>query len=195
MRHALLAAAALTLAGCATRPAIPEQAAGVFSLEEDLAGETTARGQFRSITGTERGFTAHLHGRLEGDTFILVEDFAYDDGERDQKTWRLTRTGPGRYSGTREDVIGEAIGFQDGAAFRLEYKVRLPSDDGRGLVVHFRDVLVETPNGAILNRANVGYFGIRVARVELNITRAPRYGGAVPKSVKRFSDETAFSTA
>jgi hypothetical protein len=171
MRHYFLAAA-LSLAGCATAPAVPEQTAGVFSLERDLAGETTARGAFHSITGTERGFTAHLHGHIEGDIFVLTEDFIFDDGERDRKTWRLTRIAPGRYSGTREDVIGEAVGYQDGPAFRLEYKVRLPSDNGRGLVVRFRDVLVETRDGNVLNRANVGYFGLRVARVELNIERA-----------------------
>ncbi|GAM98556.1 putative lipoprotein precursor [alpha proteobacterium U9-1i] len=107
---------------------------------------------------------------MEGDVFVLVEDFEYDDGERDRKTWRLRRVSEGRYSGTREDVVGEAVAFQDGPALRLEYDVRLPGEDGRpGRKVRFRDVLVRTGDG-ILNRANVGLFGLRVARVELTIS-------------------------
>lgn len=171
MKQMLLASlAALSLIGCATRPAIPAETAGSFVLEEDLLGLHVARGEFRAINGVRRGFTARLNGAWDGAVFTLIEDFEYDDGERDQKTWRLTRTGPGEYTGTREDVVGTARGFQDGDAFRLEYDVPLPSDEGEGRKVRFRDVLVETADGAVLNRANVGWFGLRVAQVELQIT-------------------------
>ncbi len=170
---AMLAAALLFLAACATRPPLPrETAPDAFVLEEDLVGRTVARGEFRAINGTRRGFTATLNGSWDGRTMTLVEDFVYDDGERDRKTWVLERVSPGRYVGTREDVVGQAVGFQDGAAFRLEYNVRLPSENGRGRVVRFRDVIVNTPDGRILNRATVGLFGLRVARVELTIDRA-----------------------
>lgn len=172
MTVAMLAAALLFLAACATRPPLPQEAgADAFVLEEDLVGRTVARGEFRAINGTRRGFVATLNGTWDGRTMTLIEDFVYDDGERDRKTWVLQRVSPGRYVGTREDVVGQAIGFQDGAAFRLEYNVRLPSANGRGRVVRFRDVIVNTPDGGILNRATVGLFGLRVARVELTMER------------------------
>lgn len=166
-------ASLFALSACATRPAVPrESAADAFVLEEDLLGRTVARGEFRAINGVRRGFTATLNGSWDGSTMTLVEDFIYDDGERDRKTWRLRRVSPGRYVGTREDVVGEAVGFQDGNAFRLEYDVRLPSDDGRpGRQVRFRDVIVNTDDGNILNRANVGLWGLRVATVNLVIRR------------------------
>lgn len=168
------AAASLTLlAACATRPGIPAQAAAdTFVLEQDLVGQTIARGEFRAITGTRRAFTATLNGTWDGRVMTLVEDFVYDDGERDRKTWRLERVSPGRYVGTREDVVGQAIGYQDGRAFRLEYDVRLPSEDGPGRKVRFRDVLVNNADGGVLNRANVGWWGLRVATVSLEIQRA-----------------------
>lgn len=171
---AALAAALVVLAACATRPPLPrETAPDAFVLEEDLLGRTVARGEFRAITGAVRGFTATLNGTWDGRTMTLVEDFVFDDGERDRKTWVLERVGPGRYVGTREDVIGQAQGFQDGNAFRLEYNIRLPSENGRGRVVRFRDVIVNTPDGRVLNRATVGWYGLRVARVELTMEREP----------------------
>jgi hypothetical protein len=175
MRLALLSAplSALALAGCATAPSIPPQAATPFVIEQDLLGRTLARGEFRAINGVRRGFDAELNGAWDGATFTLTEDFVYDDGARDRKTWRLTRTADGGYVGTREDVVGEARGYQDGAAFRLDYKVRLPSENGEGRVVRFRDVMVETADGVVINHANVGLWGLRVARVELTIRRAP----------------------
>jgi len=161
-------------AACATRPPIPAQAsAASFVIERDLLGPSVARGEFRTITGVRRGFTAQLNGTWEGDTLTLVEDFAFDDGERDQKTWRLQRVAPGRYVGTREDVVGEAVGFQDGAVFRLEYDVLLPTENGNGRKVRFRDVMATTSGGDVVNNATVGWFGFRVGSVSLVIQRQP----------------------
>lgn len=169
---AALLLAAMTASACATRPRIPDDAAPTsFVIEEDLLGDTVARGEFRSITGARRAFTARLNGTWDGRTLTLVEDFEFDDGERDRKTWRLERTAPGRYVGTREDVVGQAVGYQDGPVFRLEYDMLLPTEDGRGRKVRFRDVMAETTDGAIRNIATVGWWGLRVGSVSLVIER------------------------
>lgn len=165
-------ATSIFLAACASPPRAPEDALSTpFVLERDLAGQNTARGEFRSITGVRRPFTAQLSGVLEGDVFTLTEHFAFADGERDTKTWRLRRSGPGRFEGTREDVVGVAIGRQDGNAFRLEYNVRLPSTKGRGRIVRFRDILFLNQSG-VGNTATVGWRGLRVGGVMLQIERA-----------------------
>ncbi len=172
---AFVAFLSVCLAACASAPPIPDAATGApaFDLERDLAGATTGKGAFRTITGVNRGFTAKLNGFKEGDTFVLVEDFFYDDGETDQKTWRFTPVGEGRYMGTREDVVGTADGFVDGNAFRLEYLVDLPRANGKTTRVRFKDVLIKRDDGSILNKANVIYYGFRIGRVSLEITRAP----------------------
>jgi hypothetical protein len=96
-RVAAIAAFAFTAQACATRPPVPSAASTTpFVAERDLVGASVARGEFRAITGVRRGFTAQLNGTWDGVTLTLVEDFAYDDGERDRKTWHLRRTGPGR---------------------------------------------------------------------------------------------------
>ncbi len=163
----------LAIAGCATPPPIPDNTgAEPFVIEQALRGETVARGEFRSITGVQRGFNVQLHGKWDGRYFTLVEDFVYDDGEKDRKTWRLERVAPGKYIGHREDVVGRAIGTQDGNVFRLEYDVVLPAEKGEGTQVHFRDVMALGPDGAVVNNAVVGFWGFRVGRVHLVIERA-----------------------
>ena len=169
----LLFAAGALVSSCATRPTMPmaDEVGKPFVLERDLAGKTVARGEFRSITGAVRPFTAYLDGSWDGTTLTLVEDFDYDDGEKDRKTWRLKKIADSRYTGTREDVVGEADGFADGDAFRLEYTIRLGGENGRK--VKFRDILYNRDDGVIVNRATVGYYGLRVGRVTLEIQPAP----------------------
>ena len=100
-----------------------------------------------------------------------IEDFLFDDGQKDKKTWRLKRVGKGRYEGAREDVVGIAKGYQDGPAFRLEYDIRLPKKDGTpGRKVRFRDVMVLTAGDVVINNATIGYFGLHVGGVNLKIT-------------------------
>jgi hypothetical protein len=159
------------VSACATRPPLPAEASGsTFIIERDLVGATVARGEFRTITGVRRAFTAYLNGRWDGETLTLVEDFEFDDGERGRKTWRLTPVAPGEYVGFREDVVGEARGYQDGNAFRLEYDLLLPTDDGQRKV-RFRDVMAFGASGSVINNATVGWFGFRVGSVALLIER------------------------
>ncbi|MDZ4762615.1 MAG: DUF3833 family protein [Alphaproteobacteria bacterium] len=163
----------LFVSSCALAPGLPKDTGPTpFVIERDLEGPTVARGEFSAINGLKRGFTAYLDGARSGDIFTLTERFEYDDGEKDQKTWVLTLKGDGAYTGTREDVVGKAKGWQDGQAFRLAYDVRLPNEKGEpGLKVHFQDVMVKTAEGVVLNNASVGKWGFGIARVELEIKR------------------------
>jgi len=168
-------AASIIIAGCATRPPVPAEAAASarFLPEEDLAGRSWGKGEFRSITGVRRAFDVELNGVWDGSTLTLVEDFRYADGVVERKTWRLTKMADGRYRGSREDVVGEAVGFLDGAAFRLEYTMAIPKKDGGARTVKFRDVLVDDGAGGVINRANVSWFGIPVGSVDLKTSRTP----------------------
>ena len=169
---ALTAGLAL-LSACATAPnlSLPSETTQPLLPERDLVGKSTGRGEFSAINGTNRAFTAYLNGSWDGETLTLVEDFEYDDGQTDRKTWRLTKLPSGEYSGTREDVIGTARGYLDGEAFRLEYKIRLQNEDGEpGMTVSFKDILVRQRDDSILNKASIGKWGFKVGSVNLTIT-------------------------
>jgi len=181
IRPVLFAVAGLlALTACATRPPAPK-AEAPFDLARDLGGVSVARGAFSNVFGTRRGFTATLDGRMEGDTFVLAETFAYDDGERDRKTWRLKAAGAGRWTGVREDVVGQAEGFMDGSALRLEYLVDIKRKNGKSTRVRFRDVLVRDASGAVINNAVVAYRGVPIGKVALTITRPPQPAPVTPR--------------
>ncbi len=142
-------------------------------LEDWFRGRTTARGFFLNlIDGSRRDLVVDLVGTWSKgkQTLTLVEDFFYSDGERDKKTWRFTKTGPGTYVGKREDVIGEAKIFTDPAGrIRLQYKAMV---GGRALA--FDDTLALRPDGTVLNTADVSYLFLSVGRVELVFNRGGR---------------------
>lgn len=172
LKPTVFALAAL-LSGCAAAPqiAVSPQTRPLV-LEKFFLGRTVADGSFvNAITGAERKVHVLLDGKWDGKTLRLFEDFFYADGERVQKTWLLTKTGPGTYSGTREDVIGTARGTMEGALVRLDYDANLKSN-GSDITVTFADVLELRADGTLLNKAVVSKLGVKIGDVTLVIRRA-----------------------
>lgn len=136
-------------------------------LEDFFKGKTYAYGSFGAITGLKRSFRVDLTGHVRGKVLTLREDFRYDDGERDTKTWIFTRTGPSTYSGTREDVLGETTVRLSGNTARFTYRVDL-NPGGKPNIVRFHDKLVLRDDGTLRNTALVTKFGLPIARVRVN---------------------------
>ena len=170
-----LAALAVTLAlsGCATAPQLQtnETPAAPLVLETALVGHLRGDGTV-TLFGDKTHFAVTIEGSWDGAELTLVEDFRYDDGKTERKTWHLSRTAPGQYRGTREDVIGTASVRQDGASVRLDYEVMLDTGLGR-IRTRFRDILFLEQPGAVRNRAIVSKFGLRIARVDLLLAKSP----------------------
>ena len=162
--------AALFLGGCASAPILPSEArsAKTLVLEQALNGLTLGDGTVTDITGGTTRFKVEIHGNWDGNVLTLVEDFNYEDGKKERKTWKLTSLGNGRFQGVREDVIGTAAVFQDANAVRLDYHVTLDTSLGK-LDCRFRDLLYLEPDGTVRNTATVSKFGIRLARVSLTM--------------------------
>ena len=150
--------------------ALPAHAADL-RLEDFFRGKTYAYGTFGAINGTSRSFRVDLTGTMRGDVLKLREDFRYDDGERDTKTWVFTRTGPTTYSGTRDDVLGETTVRISGNTAHFTYRVDL-DPDGKPNIVRFFDTLVLKNDGTLRNTALVTKFALPVARVKVNFARS-----------------------
>jgi hypothetical protein len=162
--------APLALAACAAEPPVPVSSEPV-TLVSAFAGRATGRGVFRNgLTGAERRFTARLDGRLRGDVLTVVEDFLYDDGQADRLTWVFTRSGPGTWTGRREDTVGVARVTEDGRVIRLAYVADFRSP-GRVTRLGFSDVITRRADGVIVNDAVVRRGGVPVGTVRFEIAR------------------------
>ncbi len=171
-RHFALSSLALLTAGCATRPPSPAGDVRAITLVDAFRGRTVGRGVFRvPIAGVERRFRADLVGTLRGDSFTVVEDFFFEDGETDRLTWRFRRTGPGSWTGRREDTVGEAKVSETGREVRLDYVADVRS---RGQVTRlgFSDVIYRRPDGVVINEAVVTRSGLPIGSVLFELRRA-----------------------
>jgi hypothetical protein len=142
-------------------------------LEEVLPQITRATGSFSAINGVKRSFVVDLKTSWNGKVLTLREDFVYNDGQKDRKTWRFTKTGANTYQGTREDVIGETTLTVNGKKASFTYLVYLDPKN-KANKVRFRDTMVLQDDGSVLNTANVYKFGFPVAKVQVNFEKPRR---------------------
>ncbi|MCE2518095.1 MAG: DUF3833 domain-containing protein [Alphaproteobacteria bacterium] len=185
--------AAVALAGCA--PNNVASLAGntpALSLEEFFEGETVAYGIFEDRFGSlKRQFRVNISGTVEGDTLTLDEDFLYDDGEKATRVWTITNKGAGadglmRYSGTAEDIDGEASGTVAGNALRWTYSIDLITDDGT-INVTFDDWIYQQDEHVAINRAYVSKFGIEIGSVTLVFLRGKVAAAVGPLNLEQWS--------
>ena len=155
-----------------------------LDLFDYFEGHTVAWGLFEDRFGKmRRQFRVDITGTVDGDTLVLDEAFLYADGERQQRTWTIRRTGESTYSGQAADVEGEAIGVTGGIALHWTYTMDLRVGK-RQLRVAFDDWMFLQPDGVLLNRARVSKFGVQVGSATLAFMKsgqAPQYGAATSR--------------
>ena len=136
-------------------------------LEDYFKGRTEARGIFEDRFGKlRRQFKVTINGTWDGKTLTLDERFKYDDGETDQRIWRITKLGKGKYEGTAADVIGIATGEASGNALNWRYDMDLKVGDG-SFKVTFNDWMFLQSDGVLINRARVSKLGVEIGSVTL----------------------------
>ena len=173
-RIVLAAALALTLAGCAG-PRVDDYAAEkpVLDLKQYFNGTLDAYGIFTDRSGkVVKRFTVVMKGSWNGDDGVLDEDFVYSDGTVQKRIWRLKRWPDGRYTGTADDVVGEARGQARGNAFNWTYTLALPVD-GRVWHVEFDDWMYLMDDRVMLNTAVMSKWGVKLGEVTLSFVKRP----------------------
>jgi len=169
---AATAAAATTLAGCASQQ-IGDYAAEkpVLDLREYFNGTVDAWGVFTDRSGkVVKRFTVVMACTWTGDDGVLDEAFTYSDGTIQRRIWRMKKLPDGRYTGRADDVIGEATGQARGNAFRWGYTLALPVD-GKVIEVQFDDWMYLMSEKVMLNKAVMSKFGFRLGEVTLSFTK------------------------
>lgn len=130
-------------------------------------GPVSAWGQVQDRSGKViKRFTVKLVGTWDGPNGVLKEDFAYADGSKQQRIWRLKYLGEGRYEGRADDVVGHADGVVVGSALQWHYTLRLPVDD-KSYDMTFNDWMYLHDDKTMVNRAVMSKFGITFAELTL----------------------------
>lgn len=156
-----------------------------LELFDYFAGETYAWGQFQDRSGKVlRRFQVFIDGRIHGSgdnkTLTLDERFLYDDGEREQRVWKiqaLPKTDSNfeqglshLYRGTAGDVVGEAIGKVSGNALNWQYVLEMPYKQST-IRLNFNDWMFLHQDGVLINRAEVTKWGFKVGEVTLTFSK------------------------
>lgn len=140
-------------------------------LEEYFNGKTKAWGVFQDRFGTlRRQFEVEIEGTWDGQTLTMVEDFRYDDGETEQRIWRIQPVGAHGYQGSAGGVIGQAEGTAHGNVMTWRYLFGLPV--GKQVwTVRFEDWFFLMGDGVLINRATVRKLGLRLGEATIAFRR------------------------
>ena len=75
-------------------------------------------------------FVADFDASWDGNTGVMKEHFRYDSGTTQDREWTLHWHTDGRVTATAADIIGEAVGEQNGPSLVLRYRIKLPASAG-----------------------------------------------------------------
>ena len=155
----------------------PEELAGtgpVFDIRERLNGPIICEGVIYGPTGRiSSRFVADFEARWDGNKGVMTEHFRYDNGETQDREWRLSVGNDGSIKAEADDLVGEGTGTQSGCGMVLNYRIRLPEASG-GHVLESTDWMYIVDSGTIVNRSQFRKFGVTVA--EIIATLRPKDG-------------------
>lgn len=155
------------LTGCSTDISEYKGSTPAFNLFEYFEGEVTAWGMVQDYTNKQqRRFKVDIVGSIDGDTLTLVEGFEFDDGELDQRVWKIKRLSDNTYAGEAGDILGVARGKEEGNALHWVYDFELVVD-GSTITVAFDDWLFRQDEKHVFNITSIRKFGIEVGKITL----------------------------
>ena len=134
-------------------------------------GKLEAKGIVLDHSGTvTRRFSVEMLGTWQGNEGKLEEWFVFDDGEKTERTWIITKLADGRYMGTAGDIAGVAQGESTGFALHWDYELNLVVD-GSEYRVTFDDWLYQLDQKTVINRSYIKKWGMQVGEVILVISK------------------------
>ena len=174
MRYLFLLAPFVLLTGCASPgPEVYRDEKPVLDLRTYFDGTVDAWGLFRDRSGkVVKRFTVEITCRWNGEVGTLDESFRYSDGTTSRRVWTITRPDSHTYTGTADDVVGEARGIAYGNALRWRYVLKLPVD-GKTYQVNFDDWMFLMDEQVMLNTSVMSKFGFRLGEVVLSFRKRP----------------------
>jgi hypothetical protein len=124
-----------------------------------------------------RYFNATLEGSWDDGIGTLAEEFLFDDGEVQYRTWTMTPDENGQYIATANDVTGFGEVKISGNALFMNYVLQVPYD-GDVLEVNVDDRMYMVKEGVVINESvmtkfgfDVGYLSIVIQKTDSDLPR------------------------
>ncbi len=142
-----------------------------FSMKAFFQDDLKAEGIVKDFNGTViRTFTVDLQAQWNGDTLTLDEQFLFNDGEEQERTWVINDLGNNSYTGTASDILDTAYGKSAGNALNWKYSMILKVDDSE-YEVEFDDWIYQISDSVVINQTEIYKWGIQVGEVVLVIRK------------------------
>lgn len=133
-------------------------------------GKLTAHGVVKNRNGkVTRYFTAQINAYWNDGIGTLEEQFLFNDGEIQYRTWTLTPTAAG-YTATAGDVIGPGSAQTRGNAMQLHYTLEVKYQ-GSPLQLQVEDWMWLVDDNTLLNESTLRKWGFKVGSVQLVIQK------------------------
>ena len=163
----LLIAGLLGLTACSVTPQEYADETPTMDMKAYFNGPIEAWGLFQNYREkVVKRFHVSMNGEWNDSKGTLDERFTYSDGTTQRRVWNLVRHDENNYSGTADDVVGEARGVAYGHALRWKYTMALEVDDDT-YHVQFDDWMYLIDENTVINRSVMSKFGVDVGEVIL----------------------------
>jgi len=140
-------------------------------LETFFNGQLRAHGIVKDRSGKViRYFDASIDASWQDGVGTLDENFIFDDGEKQQRIWTITKDAAGKYFGTANDVIGSSQLKFAGNGLFLDYVLRVPYKDGT-LDLSIDDRMYLVSEDVLINESVMTKWGFQVGEIVLVIKK------------------------
>lgn len=139
--------------------------------EAFFKGNLTAHGVLKNRSGkVTRLFNATIEANWKEGVGTLDEHFIFDDGEKQQRIWKLSPLGDGRYQATANDVVGEGLMQAAGNSLFLDYVLDIQYK-GRSLKLNVDDRMYLIDEHTLVNESVLRKWGVKVGTILIVIKK------------------------
>lgn len=111
-----------------------------------------------------KSFHVNMKGSWQGNQGLLKEWFEFDDGVKTTRDWRINFSDEQNFTAQAGDVVGSAVGIQQGNTVNVKYILKIPYGK-RELEVKMDDWMYLVKEGVVLNRTSMKKFGFKVGEL------------------------------
>ena len=138
--------------------------------EADFAAQFNEGTRFKNRSEISDFKMDHLVHFKDGSYALVAEQFIFDDGEKQSRTWKIKLSDDNNFIASAGDVVGEATGRQYGNTLRMDYVLRTPvGEKTYDLTIEDWIYLIDEQHA--INESKLKKFGVTVGYLTLGFNK------------------------